>query len=151
MAADDHTKTAWVWALVAALGVVAVALIVLLLARSRRRRAWDSDFRAAQAEVAWTARTVLPQVQAAGDPDRIASAWRALQPQIATLGDQLTVLGSSTRNHADAARARVLRDALRAAGTTVENATGGPRGGPWPEDINAAIIILESALASDAP
>ena len=54
--------------------IVAVAVAVPLLLRARRRRAWRADLAAAEGEVAWFARVLVPQLRLAESLDRPLAA-----------------------------------------------------------------------------
>ena len=45
--------------------VVVVAVVVPLLLRARRRRAWQDDLAAAEHEIAWLARLLIPELRRA--------------------------------------------------------------------------------------
>jgi hypothetical protein len=129
--------------------VAAGALTWFLLARAARRRAWQEQLLAAEGEVAWLARELLPQLRDTGSVEQVAGGWRVALPRVTAAGDQLTVLQSSAKEVADGARAEQLRDAVRDARSRVEAATSGGPAEMWVLDLDEAISRLESALAPD--
>ena len=87
-----------------------------MIVRARRRKAWLADLSASQAEVAWFARVLIPQVRGAGSPEAAAGAWRvAGEDRVTEVEDRLTALEASAPDEASSGRALVLRDAVRAA------------------------------------
>jgi hypothetical protein len=148
-ASDDQSVPTGVWWLLAAVLLAAGILAWVLVARSRRRRAWQEQLQAAQAEVAWLARELLPQLRGAGSLDRAAGGWQVALPRVTAAEDQLTVLESSAPDEATGARARTLRDAVREARARMERlASEGPVD-VWALDVDDAIGELEAALAPE--
>jgi len=77
---------------------------------------WLADLSACQAEVAWFARVLIPQVRGAGSPEAAAGAWRvAGEERVTEVEDRLTALEALAPDEAASGRALVLRDAVRAA------------------------------------
>jgi hypothetical protein len=103
----------WVWWLIAFLVLLAAALIATWIQRSRQRRAWDADLTAAETEVSWLAGDLLPQLQQSGSPDEVAGGWQVAAGRVTAVEDRLTGLETSAPDESRAARARVLRDAVR--------------------------------------
>jgi uncharacterized protein HemX len=115
-AADTTDATGWLWWLLAAvIGVVAVAVPLLL--RVRRRRAWRTDLAAAEGEVAWFARVLVPELRLAESLDLAAGGWTVGSIQVSALEDRLTALEATGADDAGRIRARTLRDTVRAART----------------------------------
>ena len=113
--AESSAVPVWAWWLLALL-LVAGAVSIPLTVRARRRKAWLTDLSASQAEVAWFARVLIPQVRGAGSPEAAAGAWRvAGEARVAEVEDRLTALGASAPDEAAGGRALVLRDTVRAA------------------------------------
>ena len=81
--------------------------------RARRRGAWDAEVAGAQAEAAWFARDLLPQLLQARTPDALAGGWRVSAARVAALEDQLTALEATAPDQGRRALARDLRDAVR--------------------------------------
>jgi hypothetical protein len=143
----DESVPAWVWLLVAGLLFAAAVLGGVLMARARRRRRWKERLHSAEAEVAWFARELLPQLRAAGTLERAAGGWQVSRPRVIALDDQLTVLEASAKADGDANRALALRDAARQATARIDGLTSAEIQGPWVLDMDEAIALLESALA----
>ena len=147
---EDEAVSPWLWVLLA-LAVVAIVLTIVLVVRARRRGAWREQYDEAAAELAWIARTLLPQLRAAGSLDRMAGGWGVESPRVAAVEDRLTVLESSARNEEDGGRARVLRDAVRDARSRMDFlASPGPHE-EWALDVDDVIARLESALSPQPP
>lgn len=131
-----------------ALAVLLLAAIIgaWLLARSRRRRSWHTRLDAAQADVAWFARELVPQLRSSRSADQVAGGWQVAMPRVASAEDQLTVLEPSAPTEEDAARARQLRDAVRSARARMD-ALSGPGGhDEWALDLDDVEALLVAAL-----
>jgi hypothetical protein len=131
---------------------VAVALVVLavVLVRRRRRRLWRERLQSAEAEVAWLARELLPQLVATGALERVVGGWQVGLPRVVALEDQLTGLEPTAPSEADGARARALRDAVRAARAKVEEVTAGGPDDLWALGLEEAVALLEAVLPPDS-
>ena len=115
--ADDGGVPAWLWWLVAA---ALAGLAAFLYLRSRRQQAWDAELAVAQAEVGWLAHELLPQLQRSSTTDALAGGWQVSADRVSAAEDRLTGLEASAPDETRAARARSLRDAVRASRTDVE-------------------------------
>jgi hypothetical protein len=94
--------------------VVAVPLVI----HARRRGAWKDRLDAAQSEVAWFARVLVPQLRASMSLEALEAGWRlGGADRVAAAEDELTVLASSAPDESLGVRARMLRDAVRSART----------------------------------
>ncbi len=102
----------WVWWLLAAL-VVGAAVATPLLVRANRRRAWRADLAAAEQEVGWFARVLLPELQQAGSAAEVRGGWAVGEARVAAVEDRLTALAAAAPDDAGRARAVELRDAVR--------------------------------------
>ena len=118
-AEDSEGVPAGVWWLLAAL-VAGLAIGVPLVVRSRRRRAWQSDFATSQAEATWMTRELLPGLRRAGSREQVAGGWAVSSARVGALEDDLTALEATAPTDSQRARARVLRDAVRAGRVRVE-------------------------------
>ncbi len=98
------------------LAVLALAVVVgvPLIVRGRRRQAWCAYLAAAEDEVAWFARVLVPDLRQAGSVDQVAGGWAVGSSCVAAVEDRLTALATSAPNDADRIRARTLRDAVQA-------------------------------------
>ncbi|GAA4410832.1 hypothetical protein GCM10023168_30960 [Fodinibacter luteus] len=146
--ADEGGVPAWVWWL-AALGVLAVAVVLLL--RSRRRAAWDVELEAAQAEVTWLARDLLPRVRATGTREAAAGAWAVSGDRVQALEDKLTWLEATAPAEPRRLRAEVLRDAVRDVHARAAALTQPGSDTHFTEEVDAVVATLEDALTRSAP
>jgi hypothetical protein len=146
----DEGVPPWVWWLLGGLLLAAAILTWVLLARSRTRRAWRDRLAAAEAEIAWLARELLPQLRATGSREQVAGGWQVSQPRIVGLDDQLTVLESEAPADTDRARVTDLRDAVRDSRTRVERLVA-DSSRDWALELDATIAVLESALSPQPP
>ena len=121
-------------------------MAIPLVVRSRRRNAWRQELAAAEAEVAWLARELLPELRRAASREEVAGGWSVSQARVSAAEDRLTVLESSAPDDPGRARARVLRDASRAARAQMQQLLGPGPHDTWALDLDAIIIDLESAL-----
>lgn len=147
--ADSGTDVPpWLWWLVGAVVIGVGALIWLLVARGRRRRASRERLQEAEAEVAWIARGLLPQLRSTGSRDQAIGGWHVERPRVDAVVDRLTVLASSAGDLATAAHAGRLRDAVRSAQERMEHLGVEDRRDTWVLDVDEAVAQLESALAA---
>jgi hypothetical protein len=144
--ADDGVP-GWFWWLLVAGVLAAGALTWFLIARSRKR-GWQEQLKAAEGEVAWLARELLPQLRDTGSLEQVAGGWRVALPRVAAAEDALTVLESSAKEPTDGGRAGELRNAVRDARSRVEVATGRHHE-MWSMDLDEAIARLEAAIRPD--
>ena len=107
----------WLLALAVVGGIVAAVLVP----RSRRRAEWEADLAASEGEATWFARELLPQLQLTGTADALAGGWRVAAVRVTALEDRLTRLETVAPDETSGARARQLRDAVRAARGGVED------------------------------
>ncbi len=148
--ADDGVP-GWVWWLVAALVVIGAVVAGILIARARRRSAWQARLAAAETEMAWLARELLPQLRDTGSLEGVAGGWRVALPRVTALDDELTVLESSAGNTDDAGAAASDRDVVRTTRATVDSLTAGGPHDTWALDLDDAIARIESTLAPTPP
>ena len=142
---NQDTASPATWLLLGLL-VVAAALGTWLVVKARKRRGWLTRLEAAEEEVAWFARELVPQLRTSRSADEVVGGWHVAMPRAAAAEDQLTVLSSSARNREDAARALQLRDAVRSASQRLE-ALSGPGGhDQWALDLDDVEAILVAAL-----
>ena len=120
-------------------------MVAVAVVRARRRR-WRERLEAAETEVGWLARELLPQLRDTGSLERVAGGWQVGLPRVTALEDELTVLESSTKKVEDAARARTLRDAVRSAHARVDSLVAGGGQDIWALDLDEIVALLESAL-----
>ncbi|MGH8833959.1 MAG: hypothetical protein ACRDWG_03015 [Actinomycetes bacterium] len=142
---EGDGTSAWLWWLLAALAV-ALAIGIPLLMRARRRQAWRSDLAAAEGEVAWFARMLIPELRRAGSADQVAGGWSVASSRVTALEDRLIALETSAPDDADRARARALRDAVRASRVNLEELVRSGATDTLIRDLDAVAARLETAL-----
>jgi hypothetical protein len=142
-------STSWLWWFLGAI-VVAVAVIVPLLLRARRRRVWQDDLAAAEREIAWLARLLVPELRRVASPDEAVGAWTVEVSRVSALEDRLTELAATARDDAGRSRALRLRDAVRTAGRQLEVLVGARQFDTLAYDLDAVAAGLEAALAEGA-
>ena len=133
--AEASGLPAWLWWVLAAL---AAGVAGFLVVRGRRRSAWDAEVEAAQAEVTWFARELLPQLQQTRTPDALAGGWHVSAARVGAVEDRLTGLEAAAPDESRAARAGTLRDAVRASRADVESLVAS-------RDQAAAPVLLATA------
>ncbi len=141
---------AWVWWLLAAL-LIATAVAIPLIVRARRHAAWRRELVDAEAEIAWLARELLPQLRHEGSLPGIAGGWSVGEPRVIAVEDHLAVLESTGPDQPDRGRAGELLDAARRARTGMQSLTAASPDEPWVLDLDAIIDDLEHTLARHAP
>ncbi|HEY9379544.1 MAG TPA: hypothetical protein VIQ02_20900 [Jiangellaceae bacterium] len=139
----------WLWWLLAALAL-AIVVTVPLIVRARRRRAWRADLAAAEEEVAWFARVLVPDLRRAGSVDQVAGGWAVGSSRAAAVEDRLTALQSSAPDDPGRIRARNLRDAVRAARGHMQDVVDSGIAGTVHRDLDAVAAELEAALGGAA-
>jgi hypothetical protein len=123
---------------------------VPLVVRARRRRAWQEEYAAAVAEVEWFARVLVPELRQAGSVEQVRGGWAVGEGRTAAVEDQLTALEATARDEADRARARGLRDVVRASRERIEGV--GAHGAAAPSlELERVAVDLEAALAAASP
>jgi hypothetical protein len=139
------------WWLLAAIVVTALAIGIPLLVRSRRRAAWQRGVSAAEAELVWFARELLPELRESGSPERAAGAWAVSAPRVTAAEDQLTALASDAPDEAAAGRAATLRDATRTARQRVDEIVRAGAPASMSGDLDDVQLELERVLPPAAP
>jgi hypothetical protein len=135
--ASGSRSVAWWWWLLAAVAV-AVAAGIVLYRRSSRRRAWARDLGAAEGEVGWMARELLPGLARSGSIEAASGAWAISRDRVHALEASLTELQASSHDDVGELRARFLLDAVHRTGTRVD---AGLRGG---DDRAFATMLLDA-------
>jgi len=79
------------WWVLAAI-VIALAVGIPLLVRARRRSAWRDEFASAEGEVAWFARTLIPDLRRLSSPAEVVGGWNVAQSRVVAAEDRLTAL-----------------------------------------------------------
>ena len=122
--------------------------IVPLLLRARRRKVWEEDLAAAEREIAWLARLLVPELRRAASPDQAVGAWSVEASRVSALEDRLTELAATARDDAGRSRALGLRDAVRTAGGQLNVLVRAGRFDTFAYDLDAVAAELEAALAA---
>jgi hypothetical protein len=113
-----------VWWLLGLLALIAIALGVWALTRSRsRRQEWTAGQTAATAEAAWLARDLLPTLYGQ-QIDQLRGAWAVAQPRVAALEDKLVGLVATAPDDAARGSATALLEAVRSARASVTRLSG---------------------------
>jgi hypothetical protein len=118
----------------------------LLLRRARSRRAWEARLAAAEAEVGWFARDLIPQLRGSASPAGVSGGWTVASPRVTALDDQLTQLVSTAPGETEESRASALRGAVRAARDRVVAVVGADEGSQWSLDLDDAQAPLLAVL-----
>jgi hypothetical protein len=137
------------WWLLAAV-LVAVAVAIPLLLRARRRRTWQADLAAAEGEVAWFARSLVPDLRRAASLDQAAGGWAVGSSRVSALEDRLTALEATAADDAGRGRARMLRDAVRASRNRLSVLIAAGDAEALRRDLDAVAAELDTALVSYA-
>ncbi|TCC57721.1 hypothetical protein E0H73_30660 [Kribbella pittospori] len=148
--AEASDTPSWLWWLLIAF-LVALAVAIPLLVRSRHRRAWRDDLAAAEQDVAWFARSLIPDLRQTGSVEAAAGGWTIAASRVTAAEDRLTVLQDSAPDDSDRARATTLRDAVRSARLRMEALRDSSTAETLSQDLDAAAADLESALTPPAP
>ena len=135
--------------MLAALVLLGVVLALILVPRARRRGAWDTELASAEQELRWLAHDLLPQLQRAGSPDEVAGGWQVAAGRVSLVEDKLTGLESAAPDSSRARRARVMRDAVRAARQGMEARLASRDPTTLARDL--AAIATQLSVALEAP
>jgi hypothetical protein len=119
--------------------------------RARRRRAWNADLAAAEDEVAWFARTLVPGLRRAGSADQMEGGWAVGSSRIAAVEDRLTVLEASAPDDAGRTRARNLRDAVRMGQARIQELAGSEATETRLRTLEEVAADLEAAMRAASP
>lgn len=141
----DGTTPAWLWWLLGGLAVAACVAVPLLV-RSRRRGAWNADLAAAEGEVAWFSRVLVPELRQGESTEHVRGGWTVAEARVAAVEDRLTALEASAPDDVGRTRARALRDAVRSARNRIRDVGEGDAVAPSREWDQVA-ATLEAALA----
>jgi hypothetical protein len=147
---DGSSVPSWVWWLVVGLALIAGVVALVLVSRARRRHAWDAELTAAENETGWLVREFLPQLQTAGTAVVVAGVWQVGAGRVTLVEDQLTRMEAAAPDGARAHRARVLRDAVRAARQRMEILLRSPDPATLPGEVASIATELSVSLAASA-
>ena len=149
---ESSGPPSWLWWVLAAVVVLALVIGVLLLVRSRRRaKFWRDDLASAEGEVAWFARSLIPELRRLGSPAEVAGGWNIAASRITAVEDKLTALEPSAPDDAAQNRARSLRDAVRTARGRIDGLLTSPGPVLVSQGLDAVAADLEQALRPPAP
>ncbi|MFI6831805.1 hypothetical protein ACIBG5_32195 [Kribbella sp. NPDC050241] len=137
------------WVLIAFL--VGLAVAIPLLVRSRHRRAWWDDLASAEEEVAWFARSLIPELRLTGSVEAAAGGWAVAASRVTAADDHLTVLEASAPDESAQARAAALRDAVRSGRVRMEALRESSTAETMSRDLDAVAADLEAALTPPSP
>jgi hypothetical protein len=131
--------------------LVGLAVVIPFVVRARRRGAWQAELDGCEREVAWFARTLVPELRATGSRQAVAGGWAVGEARVTAVEDRLTVLASSAPDETRGARASTLRDAVRASRLRLEALVGSATEEAVPSTLDEVIAELEAALAPSGP
>ena len=109
--AEDRRLPWWPVLIVLAVGVI---VVIIVRARGGASRAWEEQFGAASAGVAWTESSLVPQVLAATTATDAAAIWTAARPRVLELDEQLHTLATDAGGDLNRGRATELRESFAA-------------------------------------
>ena len=145
--AAETSGVSWFWWALAGL-LLAAAIATPLLVRAHRRQVWRTDLAAAEQEVAWFARVLIPELGQSGSLDQVEGGWTVGVNRIAAVEDRLTALEASAPDDATRTGTSTLRDAVRTSRGRVEELlqSGDPEA--ISPTLNEVAAELEAALGS---
>ena len=110
-----------------------------------------ADLAAAEDEVAWFARVLIPELQQQGSAELVAGGWAVGSSRVSAVEDRLTALEASAPDDAGRTRARTLRDAVRASRARMQELVASAATHTLPQDLAAVATELEAALGAANP
>lgn len=102
---------AWVWWLVALLGLGLGAAVIATAVRHHRRTVWSESFTEARTEVHQVAETLLQSLASQPPATRLMQDWQAASARVMVIEDKLARLEATAPDAQRASRVRALRDA----------------------------------------
>ena len=148
--AETDGAPSWLrWLLVAL--VIGLAVAIPLLVRASHRREWRDELAAAENEVVWFARGLIPQLGQMGSLAEVAGGWNLAESRVAAVEDRLTALEPSAPDEDARLRALDLRDAVRAARGQIQGLLEAGRPVTMTQDLAAVATQLEQVLAAAPP
>lgn len=140
----------WLWWVLIAF-LVALAVAIPLLVRSRHHAAWRDDLASAEEEVAWFARSLIPELRRTGSVEAAAGGWAIAASRVTAAEDRLTVLEASAPDESAQARAAALRDAVRSGRVRMEALRESSSTETMSQDLDTVAADLEAALTPPVP
>jgi hypothetical protein len=130
--------------------LVALAIGIPLIARANGRRAWREDLTAAEADVAWFSRVLVPSLRQSASLDQVAGAWAVSAERVQALENKLGKLTTSPPD--DDARARVTRlhDVVVRSREQIQHLLTSGSADAIPRVMGVVSSELETALSSPA-
>jgi hypothetical protein len=110
-----------------------------------------ADLAAAEEEVAWFARVLIPELRQPGSAEQVAGGWAVGSSRVSAVEDRLTALEASAPDDAGRTRARTLRDAVRGSRARMQELVGSGASDTLPQDLDAVATELEAALGAANP
>ena len=151
-APDEADGTpAWVWWLLAAIVLAAVAGTIAAVVHARRKHRWREELAATEGDVGWFARELLPDLRRSTSLDQVVGGWHVGSARVGAAEDRLTALEDSAPTDEDRTRARTLRDAVRQARQRLDSLALVAPHDTWAADLDEVIADLEVALGPPAP
>ena len=121
---DEAAGTpAWVWWLLAAIVLAAVAGTIAAVVHARRKHRWREELAATEVDVGWFARELLPDLRRSTSLDQVVGGWHVGSARVEAAEDRLTALEATAPTDEDRTRARTLRDAVRQARQRLDSLT----------------------------
>jgi hypothetical protein len=142
---------AWVWWLLAAIFLAAVAGTIAAVVHARRKHRWREELAATEGDVGWFARELLPDLRRSASLDQVVGGWHVGSARVEAAEDRLTALEDSAPTDPDRTRARTLRDAVRQARQRLDSLALVAPHDTWAADLDEVIADLEVALGPPAP
>jgi hypothetical protein len=150
-ASDSSSTPAWLWWLIGAVVLAVVIVSAFLIRRNSRKQAWADRLASSEADVAWFARELIPQLSQAPSVQQIAGGWQISSGRIVAAEDRLTSLESTATDEVGRGQARILRDAVRSARARLDALAVVGDMGTAMSQLQAAAGELEAALAAVGP
>ena len=148
---STNSTPAWLWWLIGAIVLAVIIVSAFLIRRNNRKQAWADRLSSSEADVAWFARELIPQLSQAPSVQQIAGGWRISSGRIVAAEDRLTSLESTATDEIDRGQARILRDAVRSARARLDALAVVGDMGTAMSQLQAAAGELEAALAAVGP
>jgi len=143
---DSDGVPAWVWWALGAL-VLVLAITIPLLTRQRRRRAWHDDLAAAEEDLVWFARVLVPSLRQADSLDQVAGGWAVSSDRVLAVENRLNALAESPPDDEAKARVTRLRDVVHASREQIQQLLTSGTPEAIPRVLSLVSSGLESALA----
>ena len=110
-----------------------------------------ADLAAAEDEVAWFARVLIPELRQSGSAEQVAGGWAVGSSRVSAVEDRLTALEASAPDDTGRTRARTLRDSVRASRARMQELVASAATDTLPQDLDAVVTELEAALGAANP